>query len=200
MLNPQSLYFPQTYTNGVPYELLAELRQEKGVVWMEEPALGGYPAGSGYWFVLRHGDIQTIMRQPDLFSSWLGGTQTRDPGTAEDLAYVRRMMLNMDPPEHGDYRTLVNKSFTPRAMKSIIDQVDGIATDILDTRMGKGDHEGEIDFVQSVSALLPIWVIAEMLGVPRSDWETLFDWTNRIVGSADPEYQEEGKIKDVLVQ
>lgn len=70
--------------------------------------------------------------------------------------------------------------------------MDSIANEILDGVMYDGE-EAEIDFVQQVSALLPIWVIAEMLGVPRSDWELLFHWTNRIVGAGDPEYQAEGE-------
>jgi cytochrome P450 len=43
-----------------------------------------------------------------------------------------------------------------------------------------------------VSAPLPIAVIAWMLGVPRSDWNLLFDWTNRTIGAGDPEYKSEG--------
>jgi cytochrome P450 len=44
-----------------------------------------------------------------------------------------------------------------------------------------------------VSAPLPIAVIAWLLGVPKSDWKLLFDWTNRIIGAGDPEFQDEGK-------
>jgi cytochrome P450 len=43
------------------------------------------------------------------------------------------------------------------------------------------------------AAPLPIAVIAWLLGVPRSDWKLLFDWTNRTIGSGDPEYQVEGQ-------
>jgi cytochrome P450 len=34
-------------------------------------------------------------------------------------------------------------------------------------------------------------VLAELLGVPREMWPTMFDWTNRVIGSTDPEYQNE---------
>ncbi|MCZ7537594.1 MAG: hypothetical protein M5T61_17925 [Acidimicrobiia bacterium] len=98
----------------------------------------------------------------------------------------------MDPPEHRSYRSLISQRFTPRALQRIKQQVDSIADEILDGVMEGGAH-AETDFVATVSALLPIWVIAEMLGVPRSDWELLFHWTNRTIGAADPEYREEGK-------
>jgi cholest-4-en-3-one 26-monooxygenase len=56
---------------------------------------------------------------------------------------------------------------------------------IIDEAMAKGD----CDFVVDVAAELPLEVIAELLGVPRDDRHKLFDWSNRMVGSEDPEYQ-----------
>ena len=47
--------------------------------------------------------------------------------------------------------------------------------------------------MREVSAPLPIAVIAWLLGVPESDWNLLFDWTNRTIGSGDPEYQQPGQ-------
>ena len=51
----------------------------------------------------------------------------------------------------------------------------------------------EIDFVERVAAPLPIAVIGWLLGVPEPDWPKLFHWTNRQLGSSDPEYQDEGQ-------
>ena len=65
----------------------------------------------------------------------------------------------MDPPEHRSYRSLVSQRFTPRALQRIKEQVDAIADEILDGVM-EGGAEAETDFVATVSALLPIWVIA----------------------------------------
>jgi cytochrome P450 len=57
--------------------------------------------------------------------------------------------------------------------------------------MGDGGVQ-QGDFVERLSAPLPLQVLAELLGVPREMWPTMFDWTNRVIGSADPEYQEVG--------
>ena len=110
------LHDPSTYVDGVPYAVLADLRREHGVVRVEEPEQLGWPEGPGYWLVLRHADVMRVLRDPETFSSWLGGTQIRDPATDGDLAYVRRMMLNMDPPEHSRLRRMLARSFTPRAI------------------------------------------------------------------------------------
>ncbi|MGB1251310.1 MAG: cytochrome P450 [Candidatus Promineifilaceae bacterium] len=185
---PNQLYNPATYTNGVPYALLNTLRQEKGIVWIEEPALGNYPAGSGFWFVLRHNDIQNVMRNAKQFSSWVGGTQVRDPGSAEDLSYVRRMMLNMDPPEHSRLRRLLHKTFTPSAIAKIEAGIQVNAKAIVDRVVGDAANGGSCDFAKDIAADLPLLTLADVLGVPREDRMLLFDWANRVIGFLDPDY------------
>jgi cholest-4-en-3-one 26-monooxygenase len=167
---------------GYPFEAWKTLREQSPVHRVD--AQRGQP----FWAITRHADITEISRQPSLYLN----APRLTIGTAEGGQLPARMLLNMDPPEHHAYRSLVNKRFTPRAMRGITSQVDGIAAGILDAIANNG-QPGEIDFVERVSALLPIWVIAEMLGVPRSDWNMLFDWTNRTVGAGDTEYQLEGK-------
>ena len=186
-LTPQDLFYPHTYLNGVPYALLATLRREQGLVWIDEPTLGNYPAGTGFWLVLRHTDIETVMRQPNLYSSWRGGTQTRDPSTDEDLAYVRRMMLNMDPPEHSRLRRLLHKTFIPRAIAKIEAGIQINAKEIVD-RVVKNLDGGNCDFVKDIAAELPLLTLADVLGMPREDRMLLFDWANRVIGFLDPDY------------
>lgn len=189
----QSLHNPQTYITGVPYDLLAQLRRERGIVWIEEPALLNYPAGSGYWLVLRHPDVQQVMRDPQTFSSWLGGTQIRDPGQSADLDYVRRMMLNMDPPEHSRLRRLLHKTFTPTAIAKIEDGIRFNAKAIV-ARVVNGQPDGSCDFVKDVAADLPLLTLADVLGVPPQDRMLLFDWANRVIGFQDPDYAASAKF------
>src|SRR5262245_22738861 len=94
------VFDPSTYVRGVPFDALARLRRERPVAWTEERPVLGWQGGPGFWLVVRHVDVEKVMTQPQLFSSALGGTQTRDPATPDAMRYVRRMMLNMDPPEH----------------------------------------------------------------------------------------------------
>ncbi len=62
--------------------------------------------------------------------------------------------------------------------------------------MATNGESGEIDFVERVSSVLPLAVIADMLGVPRSDWKMMFQWTNEMIGASDPEYRREGETPD----
>jgi cytochrome P450 len=178
------VYSPDTYLRGVPYEALARLRRERPVVWIEEPPVGPWPAGPGFWAVLRYADIRRVLRAPKVFSSHLGATQIRDPATPADLRYVRRMMLNLDPPEHSRLRGLLGKAFTPRAVARLVDRIGRRAEGLVDAVA----ERGEADFATEIAADLPLLTLADVFGVPESDRWLLFDWSNRVIGYQDAEY------------
>ncbi|MEC3980287.1 cytochrome P450 [Amycolatopsis sp. H20-H5] len=168
-----ALVDPETYVTGVPHELLGELRRESPVVRVD-----------GAWMVLRHADVRHVLRNPRLFSSQLGGTQLRDPATEEDLRYVRRMMLNMDAPDHPRLRGLLTRAFTPRAVGELTDRIRGWAQHLVAAVAGRG----ECDFAAEIAADLPLLTLAEVFGVPEQDRRLLYDWSNRVIGYQDPDY------------
>jgi cytochrome P450 len=180
------VYDPATYVDGVPYQALARLRRDSPVAWAEEIPVLGWPGGPGFWLVLRHADVEQVLTQPRLFSSWLGATQIRDPPTPAALGYVRRMMLNMDPPEHSRLRRLLGRSFTPRAVAGLEQRIRGYARSLCG-RVLAGER-GECDFAKDLAADLPLLTLADVLGVPEQDRWLLFDWSNRVIGYQDPHY------------
>jgi cytochrome P450 len=182
MTDTEVVYDPDTYVDGVPFGALARLRHGSPVVWVEETP------GPGFWLVLRHADVEEVLTRPHLFSSWLGATQIRDPATPEALAYVRRMMLNMDPPEHARLRKLLSRSFTPRAVAELEERIKGHARTICERAFPAQATRGECDFAKDAAADLPLLTLADVLGVPEEDRRLLFDWSNRVIGYQDPDY------------
>ncbi|MER7585810.1 cytochrome P450 [Kitasatospora sp. NPDC097691] len=177
------IFLPATYAEGVPYELFRELRAEAPVCRVEEPAVGEWPAGPGYWAVLRHADVKHVLRTPEVFSSHLGATQIRDPDTPADLAFARTMMLNQDPPDHSRLRRAVAAAFTPRALHELTAAIEDRAAELV-----AGIRPvGEADFVP-LAADLPVWTLARILGVPEQDRQLLVDWSNRVIGYQDPDH------------
>src|SRR3954454_736250 len=183
-IDTRPLIDPVTYETGPPFELLGRLGSESPVVRVEEPALHGQPAGPGFWLVLRHADVEQVLRDPATFSSWLGATQVRD---AADLEWVRRMMLNMDPPDHSRLRRLLSRSFTPRAVAALTASIEATAVRLVD-RLTAGAAAGSCDFAKDVAADLALLTLADVLGVPAEDRWLLFDWSNRVIGWQDPDY------------
>ena len=95
-----------------------------------------------------------------------------------------QIMLMMDPPDHTRYRKLVNRGFTPRMIGMLEPHIRDLTNNILDEALAKD----ECDFVVDVAAELPLEVIAELIGVPREDRHKIFEWSNKMIGSEDPEY------------
>jgi cholest-4-en-3-one 26-monooxygenase len=169
--------------HGYPHELWTRLRREDPVHRVEQnPEMP-------FWAITRHADIATIGKQPDKFLN--GPTLTIRTEPQPDDAMFPKTLIQMDPPRHGLYRKIVSKRFTPGALKRWHADIERIGKEIVDDLLDIGD-QGEVDFVEKVSAPLPIAVIAWLLGLPGSDWKLLFEWTNRTIGAGDPEYQQAG--------
>jgi cytochrome P450 len=173
---------PAIYLSGFPYHAVAKLRRTTPVAWIPEPPSESFSGGPGFWFLTRHADVITAGKHPEVFSSYEGGTWLRDVSTQE-LEIQRQAMLNIDPPMHTQMRKIINKAFTPRVVEGMADSIARHAADLVDS-LGDG---GEIDWVDRVSAEMPLLVLADILGIPSDERRLLFDWTNRMVGFDDPD-------------
>jgi cholest-4-en-3-one 26-monooxygenase len=181
---------PDLYVKrGYPHEEWALMRREAPVYRYERPHV------PPFWAVTTHADIITVSRQPELFkSSQMLFVLMEEPGApAPDEAFLRQL-LNMNPPEHGDYRGVTNRHFTPRAVGQLAGQLEGITAELLDDI---ADRE-ECDFVTEISSKLPLAVIAQMFGIPRADWPMMFRLSNAMIGPSDPEYAGSASIQETL--
>jgi cholest-4-en-3-one 26-monooxygenase len=180
---PVDLSDSRSYVAGVPHAFLAYLRRQDPVHWQDEPG------GPGFWAITRYEDCVTVNRDYERFSSAAQGTMPFEMG-ADEIAQQGLMMLNMDPPLHTRYRRLVNKGFTPRMVRDLEESIHRSANAIIDEVI----ETGRADFVTQISAELPLQVIAELLGVPQEDRHRMFEWSNRMVGNEDPEYQDQTEL------
>lgn len=186
MSSELDVYDLDTYVQGIPHDRFRRLRREEPVHFHEEPG------GKGFWAVTRYADVVAISKDPKTFSSARGGTNIWDL-PPEDLSTIQLLMVNMDPPEHGKFRRLVSRGFTPRMTSRLEPFVREAAVRSIEAAASKG----ECDFVRNVAAELPLIVIAELMGIPQEDRHKVFDWSNRLIGFDDPEFQtslEDGKI------
>lgn len=181
------LYDPLRFEQGPPVAELAALREASAVIKVEEHQLPQWPAGRGFWLVLRHAECMQVLKNAKLFSSHLGATQLRDPATPQDLAYVQRMMLNMDPPEHTRLRRLLSNAFTSKAVAQLELEIGRHARNIVDAVIGDAT-EGECDFVKDIASDMPLLCLADIFGVPQQDRYLMYDWANRVIGYQDPDY------------
>jgi cytochrome P450 len=177
------VFDPRTFARGVPHDALRELRDTAPVSWQDEPEVGIWPAGPGFWAVTRYADVRHVLRSPDEFSSALGATQIRDPDPA-DLPFIRRMILNMDPPEQLRLRRLVTGAFSRRRLERSAELIRERAAGLLAAVAG----QRHCDLPRDVTDDLPLQNLADLLGVPAQDRALLLEWTNRVIGYQDPEH------------
>jgi cholest-4-en-3-one 26-monooxygenase len=181
---------PDVFVRGVPHETFAHWRRTDPVHLTE------HPEGHSYWSVTDYDDVVLASRDGQLFSNERGGVFMFEM-EEEMLAQQNMLMLMMDPPRHTRYRLLVSRAFTPRNIRALEEYIDRTATEIVDNVI----ERGECDFVTDLAAELPLQVIAEMMGVPQSDRKLIFDWSNKMIGSEDPEFaSEEGDAETAMTE
>jgi len=181
---------PELYQQfGYPHDAWTWIRHNDPVFWYDRANV------EPYWAITKHADIIELGKQPELFlnAPRLAVFTTDLPPPPEGAA---RHLLNMDPPEHARYRRVTSGWFTPRAIRAMDEKIGRVTHEILDDAAKIADG----DFVRDISARITIAVIAEMLGVPRPDWDLLFRWTNEIIAPQDPEFQRGGSAEETMTQ
>ena len=163
---------------------LAWYRSNAPVTFVEEPIMppeSPIPQGAGTWILSRHAEILEVSRNPEIFSSAQGITILDSPPEFNEYF---QSMIAMDDPRHARLRRIVSAGFTPRMLRKLEDSVQQVASDIIDNVC----ERGEVDFVVDVAAALPLKIVCDLMGVPESHYQEVFDCSNVILGAGDPEY------------
>ena len=176
ILSADDLSSPDTFVAAVPYELFSRLRREEPVAWSADHA------GGGFWSITRHADVVAVTRDVGTFSSAKGGTFL-DELPDEQLVEQRLLLVNMDPPAHSRYRTLVAAAFAPKSVAKMEQAVRQRVKSLVNQAVGLG----HIDFVTDVAARLPLEVICDLMGISPADHALMLAWSNRLMASDDPE-------------
>jgi cytochrome P450 len=151
-------------------ELLAWLRHHDPV----------HRSANGMVLVSRYDDIRDISRQPERFSSRRGAL-INDPLRAVEPNDDAGSLLHLDPPLHADYRKLLNREFTPRAVGRMEAAVRAAVTKAFDALR----RDEEVDFVEAVASPVPVAVIADLLGMTDHDPAVLRRWSDATIEITD---------------
>ena len=154
-----------------PYPALARLRQSAPVIYDER---------TRQWLVSRHADVNALLRDRRLGRSYLHVASHADWGRTPppndqapfwDLLAVQ--MIDMEPPDHTRLRRLVSAAFTPRTVESLRPRIEAIVGVAIDGALALG----EFDLIADLLELVPVAVIAELLGIPEADRQLLRPWS-----------------------
>jgi cytochrome P450 len=192
---------PQDVANTVvdPLAYADGARIDDALTWLRRNAPLEVAEPQGYhpfWVVSRHADILEVERQNELFHN---GDRPTTLTTIEGERKVREMtggsphlvrsLVQMDNPDHMDYRRLTQAWFMPPNLRTLEVRIREIARSFIDRMAAHGDR---CDFARDVAFLYPLHVIMEVLGVPEADEPLMLKLTQELFGAADPEVNRSG--------
>jgi len=171
-----------------PYEFYQVLREQAPVYQLP---------GTDIFMVSRLEDIKQTAKDTATFSSdFMHVLKGPEPCPEAAEIYASGIepvdtLLTMDPPRHKIYRSLINKVFSAKRVEKMHDYIEQIADELIDDFIDKG----ECEFVRDFATPLPVYVIADQLGVPRADLRKIKSWSDafasRLGGMASPEEEVE---------
>ncbi|GAA4705344.1 cytochrome P450 [Phytohabitans rumicis] len=147
-------------------DAFARLRRLDAPVFYAERGPSAGPSG-GFHALVRHADVVTASRTPEVFVSRHGVTTPRPPRWVR--AVFGDSMVNLDDPRHARLRSVVSRAFTPRVVARISADIGKLATRVVDDVVATGPA----DFVTAVAGPLPFHVICDMMGIPAAYREEL---------------------------
>lgn len=142
-------------------EAFARLRQLEHPVFFPEKKVPLLRSGKGFHALVRHADVVEASRNAKVFSSEPAVTNPEPPGWVKQV--FGESMVNMDDPRHAKLRRIVTRSFSPKLLAGLQDDIETACAAIVDDVVAQGPR----DFVSQVAARLPIHVICDMMGIPE---------------------------------
>lgn len=154
-----------------PYPHYAQLRAQEPVKWLD--MMEGFA-------VARWDDVEEVLSDGRTFSSaqfWPALLGEYDP-----VPEVQPM-ISLDPPGHVRIRKLANKAFVPSRVGALAARIRSVTHELIDTILERHGKEGECDFVWEFSALFPVSVIAEVLGVDLARRVDFKHWVDDLLSA-----------------
>lgn len=164
----------KTLRDESPFQFFKEVQVENSPI----------PPGPGYRALTRHDDIWHVSRNAAQFCSGKGSNIGDLPVEINEFF---GSMINMDDPKHFRLRSIVSKGFTPKEIGALEESVRVRSKSVIDSIFERFP-ERECDFVHEVASRMPLQIICDMMGIPESDEEMIFNWTNTILGVGDAEF------------
>jgi cytochrome P450 len=170
-LRPADIDLLDPAVQADPYEAYDVLREQAPVYEMP---------GTGFFVVTSYEGLDRVIRDPATFSIKMGALgmaglfRTREARNIfNEKGWVVGTKLSTDPPEHDDYRRLINVSFTAGRVKKSEPFIRAIIEELL----ADITPRGECEFVSGFCVPLPMKVIADRLGLPMEDLPQLKVWS-----------------------
>ena len=153
-----------------PYPFFAAARAQAPVQWHER---------LGMWLTFSHEAANAVLRARTLGRVWKPRWPD-EPMPAFELIHVNSL-LEAEPPTHTRLRRLIAGAFARGHVERLRSRIAELAQRLADDVADAACAGSPVDLMSLYAEPLPVQVIAELLGIPESDWHLLRPWSNAIV-------------------
>lgn len=171
-----------------PYPLYEKLRDDAPAYFVEQ---------TGFWIISRYEDCLAAIRDPKVFSSKMGFRPGAVPDEViriyneEGYGDLPDTLVSNDPPSHTRYRKLVDRTFTAGRVRRMEEYMVEVVRELIDDFI---DH-GRLKVLTDFAIPVPMYVIADQLGVPRSNRDKFKEWSDAAVAPLGLLISDEHKIE-----
>ncbi|MEH6569705.1 MAG: cytochrome P450 [Halioglobus sp.] len=169
--NPSDFNFFDEAVLNCPYDFYESLQTKAPVYQLPD---------TNIFMVTRHADIKDLLKDTATYSNNFNHL-LKGPEPAQEVLDIYAKgwdpvdtMITSDPPRHKVYRTLVNKVFSASRVDEMESYMEDIVHELIDTFI----ERGECDFIREFTTPLPVYVIADQLGVPREEIQDFKKWSD----------------------
>src|ERR1700756_658373 len=165
------------WRNGFPDELFAELRRDNPIFHHALTPGVAKTVQRDFWMTTKHRHAQRSHRDTDSFTA-IDGPLIGGVGPVGSFPTI----INMDPPDLTKRRRVMSHAFTPRAISKLEDGIRARAASMIDRLLAAGAG----DWIGDVADVLPMTVIADIIGIPEEDRPEIFATLDRILEANSP--------------
>lgn len=134
------------------------------------------------WTIFGHDEVLDVLRSPNVSTSGvvarLRNLAPYNKLSAQAIDNFARWLLFLDPPDHARLRSAVSRTFTPKRVAEHEARVQAIARQLLNDLA----DDPAPDLIDGFASPLPVYVIADILGVPEEQFERLHRASTEIAG------------------
>lgn len=154
------------------------------------PKIVWTPKNGGHWIVTRADAVRHVLRNPDQFTSEVI-VLPKEAGEKYDFIPTR-----LDPPKHGAYRSIINRSLNIRQMRHLEEKVRETAISLIEPLVA----QGRCEFTKDYAEQFPIRIFMSMVDLPLTDAPILMHYATQILRPAGTTGSEMAKSLEAAIK
>lgn len=158
-----------------PYPVYAQMHERGEAVYWQD---------YGHWCFHSYDAVNRLLRDKrfgrqilHVASRHVLGWDEPAPHLSDFNRIEAHSLLELEPPAHSRLRILVNRAFVSRQVERLRPEIEQLANQLIDGF----EPDGTVELISRYAEIIPVTVIAKMLGIPVEMSSRILNWSHRMV-------------------